>query len=211
MSKLAIGGMEIPHSILSVSFPGTADNSGKELHLFTSSNLHRSLSGPYHGSTGGVRTHGEQHYFYTLTSVDRFILSDSFEGNIFGHNAQDLNLKLGLFLGSDARGINQIWRRVIIRDLADVPFGAIYPEPRERSPALIAFEFDPSQETIVIPRSHISLSAIDRELSCRRQFKIFAIGTMTGILASISASIVVDAVKHLDDPYTIRCRRNEAL
>ena len=77
--------------------------------------------------------------------------------------------------------------------------------------ALIAFEFDPSQETTVTPGSHISLSAIDRELSCRSQFKIFAIGTMTGILASIIASIVVDAGKHLDDPYTIRCRRNEAL
>src|SRR5204863_2895451 len=49
-----------------VSFPGTTNNSGKVLEIFTSANLHRSPYGSYKGSQGGVHTQDSQHNYYQL-------------------------------------------------------------------------------------------------------------------------------------------------
>lgn len=70
----------------------------------------------------------------------------------------------------------------------------MFPEPSGKYDNLIVYRFIKEN-----PDRRILLNAIDKRLIYSNQFKLFLIGVVDGILASIIASIVLDIIKGIEE------------
>ena len=136
------------------------------------------------------------YYGYQFKQGEWHVFHEEFEGNIFGTSVQELNLDFNLNVGSTTFDIRKIPQRIYIAGIGDSNIVTVYPEPTERYPLGLGYVYTPGlgRES----PNNIKLTAIDRSMIYKTQFRIFALGMIAGIFASIVATILTEVVGYIE-------------
>jgi len=135
---------------------------------------------------------------YEFDDLGMYSLNEDFEGHVFGHIAQDTRMDFSIGANRFGAGID-VPTDVFIQKLIGINISTIYPDPAEKYWEGANFHFKPnSLPNGMMPSAFITITGADRRAIYSNQFSLFFLGTLLGILSSIVAAILLDAIQQIE-------------
>ncbi len=183
--------------MLNVSFKQTeAELKGKRFIIEVSPNLRR-----VSGALGGFK-HCDSYtpgwLCYEFDGSGRYSLNEEYAGHVFGHIAQDTSMDFSV--GANRFGaVTDVPIDVFIEKLNGVTVSTIYPDPAEKYWDGAVFHFRPNSlpNGMMLP-ANVTMTGADRRAIYSNQFRLFLLGVLLGILSSIIAAILLDAIQQIE-------------
>jgi hypothetical protein len=175
--------------------PNTEDLQGKAFLIGKSTGLAPVLKDTFYR---GLRPYDCGPYFslcYRLDGSGRYYLEQHFVGNAFGHGSQNEKLNFRISISKNAV-IQNTPVKITVGNLTDFSIDTLRPEPSAKYIGGFVYEFEPDEHGMI--SNEILITGISRQGVYATQFQLFLLGTLLGILVSISTSIVLEFIQRYE-------------